>query len=940
MADSNTPLWLELKKDYIDDNFENLIGYLADSNKTRDSFYELTLTLLNKRVDAAIQEILQRPVYQECEEVKDRCLFNVRLLAAKLLVDEACRATVEGHAAFVAMVCELGLLVPKFSDKLIASAIKCIEHNAIDNIGIRWNDIKNPLLDIMAYNVGEYATFSSPRHNTLWHLALGAVGIDRKGIVVTTDPEKKLPTAISCDPDIRLLTAVKLHASGSQDDSTLDGFARSVVNALPRTSLLKPQTLKRYAPGDQTEVKVLSVYYSYMEVETIDPNYQCLKGRVETTKKSLVYYYPNIIFSNLQKGDVIPVVIEDIDTCRFSIDDTFIEFLVEDCRDNGLDDSFLALLLDLKPNYLVWITERGTIVYTPNSGNYAKGDFAYVKVSNLNDGDYYGKIDGEVTSEAAEGDSFDEREVRRNFIRDFPYAPNDDSSSAQSQAPETLPDTLPRLFVRLLFNYQHHLIDINQRFQLLSILTVMATIANDNSAADYIDFVTTYLRILVRFSHGENLANLNLEVPKSCEEAQPATLRKSIVTILSYWGKPGHEEALNKVALEFEEKSPVLSRVARIVQTSNNLGELVTGASLNVLKREIIRTLSLQTEEESDLETGSNIYLGVESGSIEFKESIVYPPEYGGQPNETQQQRNVFRGICAFLNSTTGGTLYIGVSDQGYVKGIKRDMDYLKISDIDNYIRLHIQDPAKEKLGLEAIMHLRIETLYDNQVVAIHVEPYPYGIVELEEKAYIRINAESREMNDTVRRQILQKKVSYNKGMAENIASLSQACNNQRCVVAHNYSSSNSHSLADRKLEPYKVLPEHNIVVAFDVDSADCKIFKIARIGYVEILDEVWQHKSQHKDIRIDHFHMSGERPFRVELKLDLMAKNLLVEEYPTAKNDLNGKDDEWYLSTNIYNFSGITRFYVGLAEHIQIINSPEFQEYVNAYKETLIRNL
>ena len=77
-----------------------------------------------------------------------------------------------------------------------------------------------------------------------------------------------------------------------------------------------------------------------------------------------------------------------------------------------------------------------------------------------------------------------------------------------------------------------------------------------------------------------------------------------------------------------------------------------------------------------------------------------------------------------------------------------------------------------------------------------------------------------------------------------------------------------------------------------------------------------------------------------MDIKIERLRLIFVVEEYPTAKNDLNGKDDEWYLSTNIYNFSGITRFYVGLAEHIQIINSPEFQEYVNAYKETLIRNL
>ena len=37
----STPLWLDLKKEYIDDNFEKLLGYLRDGQGIRnnDSFY-------------------------------------------------------------------------------------------------------------------------------------------------------------------------------------------------------------------------------------------------------------------------------------------------------------------------------------------------------------------------------------------------------------------------------------------------------------------------------------------------------------------------------------------------------------------------------------------------------------------------------------------------------------------------------------------------------------------------------------------------------------------------------------------------------------------------------------------------------------------------------------------------------------------------------------
>lgn len=76
-----------------------------------------------------------------------------------------------------------------------------------------------------------------------------------------------------------------------------------------------------------------------------------------------------------------------------------------------------------------------------------------------------------------------------------------------------------------------------------------------------------------------------------------------------------------------------------------------------------------------------------------------------------------------------GGTLYLGVSDQGTVTSVENDMKYLKLSTIDSYMR-YVQDKAKKYFGIDTLPYLRIEPLYDNTVVAIHVDPHPYRVVE------------------------------------------------------------------------------------------------------------------------------------------------------------------------------------------------------------------
>ena len=73
----------------------------------------------------------------------------------------------------------------------------------------------------------------------------------------------------------------------------------------------------------------------------------------------------------------------------------------------------------------------------------------------------------------------------------------------------------------------------------------------------------------------------------------------------------------------------------------------------------------------------------------------------------------------------------------------------------------------------------------------------------------------------------------------------------------------------------------------------------------------------------------------RVSLQLDLMAKNLLVEKFPSAKEfikPLKGDDNIWYFDTDVYQIEGLARFYIGLANHIKILNAPELEKFIASF--------
>ena len=172
-----------------------------------------------------------------------------------------------------------------------------------------------------------------------------------------------------------------------------------------------------------------------------------------------------------------------------------------------------------------------------------------------------------------------------------------------------------------------------------------------------------------------------------------------------------------------------------------------------------------------------------------------------------------------------------------------------------------------------------------------------------------------------------------NKNKAAAVSLLQHASAQKKCVVLHNYASSNSGKVTDRTVEPYDVRPYDGLVMCYELKEQENKVFNINRIGYVEILEnEPWKHSASHKKMNVDVFHMSGTNPISISLQLDLFSKNLLLEEFPAAKDFISphkGDDNIWYFDTQVYQLEGVGRFYIGLANHIIINDSPELKEYV-----------
>ncbi len=163
-----------------------------------------------------------------------------------------------------------------------------------------------------------------------------------------------------------------------------------------------------------------------------------------------------------------------------------------------------------------------------------------------------------------------------------------------------------------------------------------------------------------------------------------------------------------------------------------------------------------------------------------------------------------------------------------------------------------------------------------------------------------------------------------------NVQQLVKAMENKQQVILKNYSSAHGKDIRDRVVEAFAFSTNYVQVWCFCPDENKNKIFKVSRIGSVEILPEGWQQEAAHQVGRIDVFRMNSDTTIPVQLRMGMRAANLLMEEYPLAARDVTKIDDNnWLFKTEVCSLDGIGRFVMGLLDDIDIVDSHQLQCHI-----------
>ena len=163
-----------------------------------------------------------------------------------------------------------------------------------------------------------------------------------------------------------------------------------------------------------------------------------------------------------------------------------------------------------------------------------------------------------------------------------------------------------------------------------------------------------------------------------------------------------------------------------------------------------------------------------------------------------------------------------------------------------------------------------------------------------------------------------------------NIGALADAIRDHKTVILKGYSSSHSEQKKDYRVEPYMFNTNYIDIWAYDTSDKLNKRFKIARVDSVEILDTPWENESKHEAEPMDSFRIHSRETEHVKLRLNLVAKNLLLEEYPLAEKEVYQDDSgTWYYEGDVRGMDGVGRFVLGLPAFVDVIEGVSLKAFL-----------
>lgn len=481
-----------------------------------------------------------------------------------------------------------------------------------------------------------------------------------------------------------------------------------------------------------------------MFAEIDDPDYE---GKGALLASEVCHYRINSFNNIFYEGDTFDATVVKVDSdgrLSFSIFQELSDMAMSTVQP---DSRFYARLYRVQKKSCMWLSKEGYCLFTPATYPYPEvGETAILKVRNIN------KQRGYINAAVLEylDTPIDTENALATLVREYiGYCrPDDDSvwdeKDWETTADEELTDTEKQLELPLLRELSRLLIassalgtSVADRYNILGSALLIACFTNDEVCKEYVTARMSYEENIYSFATHPGQThwadNLKINDEDIVRFPSLAPLRESIQILKQFYSHTFDPHLAVGIATTKDKNK---EHIIRLVLANSLLHQTLEPDELLFIRNELLRRIGAAEfvvtarieKKDGEEEKIEVINLGRESGEVEFKTSIVYPVNRS-LPDMKQQSEVILRAIAGFLNAN-GGTLYIGVADNGNVTGLANDYSYM-VCNSDAYERF-IRQRIISTMGkdINGIIHIDFPKYGGREIC--HVTIPCYGkLVEL-----------------------------------------------------------------------------------------------------------------------------------------------------------------------------------------------------------------
>lgn len=989
--------WLPIKSEYLLENFENLLQYLNEADyEAGDKFLHETIVKLEEVaieiLENKFSHILGVPNTLDNEWFKNfkvvltsiyasfKIEHDVREMIVKLLDSLVINRIIEDELSFV-----------KIKDLLINLAN-----------GLRFTKLPYSLKDIISEDFNPRLFVPKLLMFNFDEGQRKAMSFETKGQCVFKGSEVEIitiPSSLQKNAKLRTVCNVGLNVELISDEKKrLDNlsfieevsYLNSILKSLSQNKPDSKPILKKYGNEDVFFVEVVDAddRSGRVRCKTIDPAYEQLELELD-----IPYYYqlnPYIgiqkaaIIDHLKPGNKLKVnIVEKEGKSFFSYSDQLNEYYYDIDELDSVEST--AVYTKDYAMGASWLTDIGKIVnikheeydeeiHTAESLDSGKAIHVLCKYV-INDRRGNKIINAERVGEIINDIDFQTfvNNANKNILEDI-------IEYWDYQCPEYVhEENVPSIPVYYVSTLSHILavrgddmsLSHSERYLTAIAAKALSIIVDSEKDLDYCEDSLSFLRALWAFAKDPDNKWLKYyqNYEPSIDEKGRINPKESVLQILSTY------KSNDNLKLKELGNSIDVDRIRHLVEASNTLIGNVSNAEIHRIKRTIGQCLGIESICQEN--TSDKYWFGEENEMLEFKTSVVFPPvKKGGAapiPNPNVQIWNILKTVNGFLNSLHGGTLLIGVNDYGNANGIEADIDWLYknhqilIDTADRYIqyiKLRIDyafEAFRRKDSAKEITTNRVRYSYfqtdGSSILRIDILPYELGCVKIKSElelpnsitikrpdfikgAYLRNAVATEELTGKLREKIEVEKRSIIKDTEkQTYISVQEALETNKKIKLVGYQSASG--VADRVIVPIDLLPQRGLVVGYEKDNADLRVFKLSRCSSVEILKDTFRPAKY--SYTVDPFNMiavKNKKTFTVVIKLNRRASLLIKERFPYVDNYLKEEKDLDYpytLRCEISDVRGIGSYLMSILGNYKIIQGEEIHNYI---KDQLLNHL